>query len=850
MINQLKKKIKIDKYMLILIFATIVGFGILFRLYNVYPFGSEAINLIDFDAGYVPAYYKLWDVLHFQSTMWFDWNLGLGLNGFGTLLNNGMISPLCWIIAIFPRDSIPYTISYIYLIKMIFISIIAYIVIGKIFPKTEGKIKVLFTLMYTFSGWTFMMSENLLYLEAVALYPLVVYGLKELLEHGKWKTYFIVLTLTLICSYYIAWLDLFFIIGCTGIALLTMKTDHKKEKAVKVLLFTGLALLLSSVIFLPAFMVAKQSARMANNTSTDTIFSYFMDKAIYLFTLAIPFVLTVRQLFVKKDKRLNIFILVMLVFLLLGVVIEPINALWHTGSHSGFPFRYSYQPAFFTILVSIYYLNNNMKYKEKTSWTKTLIPLAACIAAFGLFLSLRVELLDRNQFSSKLSNWPDFICLIAMFVFLIISYIFTLRNSKKVSYVLTCVLFVATTIIYGNLYLEFLGRASADPIQNTFEVFNTPDDGYNYMTDLNYANMNYPYIVKRPSIQNRFHFIRKEQLELINALGFYNSDTMVYSYGGTEVSNTLMQNKYFFTTKEYDDNYYTLLESKEMPKQGKDETETVNLYEYKYNINYLIPYNGKDYNEISENVFDNINNIYKNMFDGEKDIYIPLDSNYKYEDDVLSFTVKKGKKYKIRLKYDGVENYKYLNSDEDLIYERSSFRENEALIDIRVLKDFVFKLQSDGELKEIKVYELDEKELENFVEKTKLDNVKIETIGKLRKYELDLEEDKHILIPIHYDPAFIIKVNGEVVDYKCNLYGMIAIDLNKGHNVIEIEYSHKWLGIGAIISAITLLIIIAFYFINKKIRLLNIKFILWPLFIVSCLVFAALIIKVYILSWI
>ena len=43
--------------------------------------------------------------------------------------------------------------------------------------------------MYTFSSWTFMMSTNLLYIDAFAIYPLLVYSLKELDEAFQGERY-------------------------------------------------------------------------------------------------------------------------------------------------------------------------------------------------------------------------------------------------------------------------------------------------------------------------------------------------------------------------------------------------------------------------------------------------------------------------------------------------------------------------------------------------------------------------------------------------------------------------------------------------------------------------------------
>ena len=67
-------------------------------------------------------------------------------------------------------------------------------------------------------------------------------------------------------------------------------------------------------------------------------------------------------------------------------------------------------------------------------------------------------------------------------------------------------------------------------------------------------------------------------------------------------------------------------------------------YKTKYNLSYLIPYNGKEYNEEEEDFFINSNNIYKSIFDGKKPIFnkVNISNN--------SFIVSKGKTYDIVVK--------------------------------------------------------------------------------------------------------------------------------------------------------------------------------------------------------
>ncbi len=836
---------KIDKNLLLVILGTIFGLSILMGLYNIFPFGNNIFSIIDFDSGYIPVYYKLWDVLHFQSSPLFDWNLGTGLNTLASLIGNGFISPLCWLIAIFPRDTIPYTISFVFILKLIFTSVMAYIGIGKIFPKTEGKFKILFSLMYTFSSYTFLMSSNLLYLDAFALFPILVYSLKELLDKGNWKLYVIVLTFILMSSYYMAYLNLLFIIGSSAFYLIFMDVKDKKEKASKVLICTLLSLLLSCVIFLPGFMGIRDSARMANNTSDASIFSYFMDKSIYLLPLIIPFVLTIKQLFIKKDKKVNYFILCMLVFLLLGVVFEPINALWHTGSHSGFPFRYSFEVIFFLILTSVYYINNNYKDNENKSWIRLVIPGIGMIAALVIFFLIKNDVLVRETFALSVKYVPDYIFLLVLTELLVITYIFVLRNNKKNAYYLSFALLGVITLIFGNLYFEFDKEATSVYMQDIKSKFNLINDGYNYKMEVDYNNINYPYILNIPSIENRLHFIRQEELDQAKYMGYYTHDTVIESKKSNIFFDTLLQNKYILTDKKLNKDYYTLVEEKDINKDKK-----VKLYSAKYNLNYLIPYNGKEYNEKNINLMENTNHTYRALFSND-DIYKSENIDYMLDNDILSIHLKENNEYYLYLEYNFIDEFGYSNDDKIELKDINIVNHEyvNIVLDVKEEGDFVFKAKN-STLENIKLYSFNKEEFIRFIDNHKLDNVEINTKGSKREYKVNIEEDTSILIPINYSDKYIIKVNGKEVEYKCNLYNMISIDLKKGSNVIEIEFSQKWLKIGFIISLVTLLVLVGLNYINKKFRFIKCKFILWPLFIISLLCFGILILKIYILSFI
>ncbi len=60
---------------------------------KVWPFGSMVIDIGDMAEQCVPMYTHLWDVLHGQKSLLFDWSTGCGNNMAGVVLHFGSISP-------------------------------------------------------------------------------------------------------------------------------------------------------------------------------------------------------------------------------------------------------------------------------------------------------------------------------------------------------------------------------------------------------------------------------------------------------------------------------------------------------------------------------------------------------------------------------------------------------------------------------------------------------------------------------------------------------------------------------------------------------------------------------------
>ena len=110
---------------------TIIILLIILGIKQMYPFGNNTICMIDMPIGYVPAYTQLWDIIHREGNIFYNFNLGAGSNIYGAIISNGFVSPINWLVAIFSRDNIAGAMSILLIIKMALMALTSYIFLIK-----------------------------------------------------------------------------------------------------------------------------------------------------------------------------------------------------------------------------------------------------------------------------------------------------------------------------------------------------------------------------------------------------------------------------------------------------------------------------------------------------------------------------------------------------------------------------------------------------------------------------------------------------------------------------------------------------------------------------------------------
>jgi len=190
---------------------------------------------------------------------------------------------------------------------MIVSGITALMFFRKFFPQVKTLPKVLFSLLYAFSSYSLLHYQITAWIDGVYLFPLLLIGLKKILDLEDSKWYIVVLTLALITSFYISIMMVVFVLLSSTIYLWFYQEKGKRKEAMMRLgISTLLSIGLSSFVLLPILSQILVSARAGFNLDS-LIYSGLgpiTDKMHFFLMSVIPLAISLSLIsHVKKEKK-------------------------------------------------------------------------------------------------------------------------------------------------------------------------------------------------------------------------------------------------------------------------------------------------------------------------------------------------------------------------------------------------------------------------------------------------------------------------------------------------------------------------------------------------------------------
>lgn len=188
----------------VLILFAVLFFG------QVYPFGEECFLRTDLYHQYAPFFSELQHKLREGGSLLYSWDIGLGVN-FTALYAYYLASPLNWLIVFWPQGLI---IEFMTVMVVIKLGLSSLSMTWYLHDRTgrSGISPALFGMFYGLSGYLAAYYWNIMWLDCILLFPLVVRGLERLLEERKGVLYAFALGLSILSNYYISIMTCMFLV--------------------------------------------------------------------------------------------------------------------------------------------------------------------------------------------------------------------------------------------------------------------------------------------------------------------------------------------------------------------------------------------------------------------------------------------------------------------------------------------------------------------------------------------------------------------------------------------------------------------------------------------------------------
>ena len=233
---------------------------------GVFPFGDQCILEMDMYHQYCPFFNELREKLLYGDSIQYSWYLGLGSDFIG-LYAYYLASPLNWILIICPKSLVIEFMTLFILIKIAASGLTFFIFLSEHFglkgeynkiPTKKLYPALAFSTAYALSGFVAAYSWDIMWMDCIALAPLIILGLEWLVKKNEVRLYYIALAVSILSNYYISIMICIFLVFY--FILLFFEQKEGRWKAVgRFVLYSLLAGGTGAILIIPEILLLGNS---------------------------------------------------------------------------------------------------------------------------------------------------------------------------------------------------------------------------------------------------------------------------------------------------------------------------------------------------------------------------------------------------------------------------------------------------------------------------------------------------------------------------------------------------------------------------------------------------------------
>lgn len=561
--------------------------------FGVYPFGGESVLVLDLNAQYVYFFGALRRVLHGDASLFYSFSRAMGGEFLG-IFAYYLASPLSFLVALFPADNILDALLVIFTLKcgLCSLSLAYYLEAHGIGTKPA---RIIFGALYALSGYGMIYQHNTMWIDCMALLPLVALGIEKLISEKKYKMFTLSLGLAIFSNFYIGYMMCMFCFIYFFYAYFCMDTNPLGEKKhflrslIRMGLFSAIAVGLAACIILPTYY----SLGFGKTTFSNPTYGYkprfdLLDLAAKLFLnsydtvrpegLPILYCGMLTLIFVplffiakKVPLREKVGTGALVGIFVLSFSIDAVDKFWHgMQAPNWLNYRYSFMLIFVLIVAAA------KAFREVRSFTAAQIG-GVCGGLFLLALNVQKLSID-NMHESDLDR--DLLCIwlsiLFIAVYAAVVSLFKNRHYRHAAHSVLAVIVCAELLLSSVVSICYLDddvvcstRKSYLDNKHRYEdsvnYILENDDGFYRFDKTKHALIDTPMALGIRGFTNSTSTLSRETIDFLRYMGLASKSHWSKYLGATAPFDTLLGVKYVIVDGDYEipDTYVHVYDGRE-----------------------------------------------------------------------------------------------------------------------------------------------------------------------------------------------------------------------------------------------------------------------------------------------
>lgn len=834
-----------------------------FMSHGLYPFGNGTIAWCDMTQQVIPMTADLRDILSGKTGLFMNLQNAGGMNMIGVIFFF-VASPFNLLAMAVPKGDLVLFVNILTMLKLMAAGMTAMIFFLRCMKNVNPFISACFSISYAFCGYAMIYYQNSIWLDVMYLFPLLMMGIHSLVTNKKVAGYVVTLSLMAIVNYYICYMIAVFCI--LFFALLCLR-DRKKENVQTGFLFlTGSlsAALITAVVWVPSllqYLVSGRTTSLTDNLLGASFLTEYQSTIQLLMYSACAVVMIVMCVLDKKksDGRDRVFYVV-LVLLLIPMIVEPINLMWHTGSYMSFPCRSAFITVFIMLICCGGILGSDSIHIEQAkegSKKISAVYIAAGAALFAANVLLVNTIVNRNSMdihSSSRHLWVDedfFAIQCKAFFVTAVCFggVFLMhkkgRLGQRAFTVLLSGFVIAQSVTALNMHVVGSKQYTSETAQKVQEVFELEgkiddDEFYRVKNTMKQFDVNNIGALGYRSLSHYTSLTDRGYIYAMKRLGYSSYWMEVGSHGGTELTDALFSVKYKIAAVDVEKDGEVFMGQKYAiyPRKNTigfglvtdrdisdiESFEDVNRFEVQQRL-YKTLFADDDDDEImtryepvskgsvvlesDENstlltlAGDNNRVNYEFKVNGRQALYFDC-----FEKPSTNLSEYSYNSFVIKVNDVAIQSNYPSQSSNGLLY-LGDYEDSVVTVELRVLQNV--SCSSFG------VYGLDLDKLDKAVSSAK--SAQLNEDRGVITGSYDAKQGEKCIVFLPWSNTLNVEINGERVEYEKTCDDFVVFDLKEGSNDIRITNTPMGVTAGIVISCIGAVVTLGFFILRKKVKL-------------------------------